>query len=75
MNKIIQNAEHLFLNISSDFNSLWKYKLRGDTLEIITPFTTMTGSYISIFLTQRDDRFIITDGQRLVHGLMKLEML
>ena len=74
MNKIIQNAEQLFSDISSDFNSLWKYKLRGDTLEIITPFTTMTGSYISIFLTQRDDRFIITDGQRLVHGLMELEM-
>lgn len=74
MNKIIQNAEQLFLNISSDFNSLWKYKLRGDTLEIITPFTTMTGSYISVFLTQRDDRFIITDGQSLVHSLMKLEM-
>ena len=74
MNEFIRNAEHLFLNICSDFTSLWKYRLRGDTLEIITPFSTLTGSFISIFLTQRDNRFIITDGQRLTQCLIELEM-
>ena len=52
MNEIIQNAERVFCNISSDFSSLWKYKLRGETLEIVTPFSTLTGSFISVFLTQ-----------------------
>ena len=75
MNKIIQNAEQLFLNIRSDFSSLWKCKLRGDTLEIITPFTTITGRFISVFLTQRDDRYIVTDGQRLTQHLNELAML
>ena len=75
MNEIIQNAERVFCNISSDFSSLWKYKLRGETLEIITPFSTLTGSFISVFLTQRENRFIVTDGQRLIQHLTDLEML
>lgn len=76
MNKIISNAEQLFSDIKSDFNSLWNSKLRGETLEIITPFSTLAGNLISVFLTQREDRFIVTDGQRLYryileHGIKK----
>ena len=74
MNEIIQNAEQLFANIKADFSALWKHKLRGETLEIITPFSTLTGSFISIFLTQRDNRFIVTDGQRLFQILNELEI-
>ena len=76
MNKIISNAEQLFSDIKSDFNLLWSSKLRGETLEIITPFSTLSGSLVSVFLTQREDRFIVTDGQRLYryileHGIKK----
>jgi hypothetical protein len=64
MNKPIdQNrAESVFCEIRDDFSSLWSYKLRGATLEIITPFSTMLGNTISVYLTKRDNRFIISDG-------------
>lgn len=69
MNEVIKKTEKIFSNIKQDFNSLWKYKLRGDTLEIITPFTTLAGSFISVFLTQREDRFIVSDGHRLIDNI------
>lgn len=71
MNNIISNAEQLFLDIKSDFNSLWSFKQRGETLEIITPFSTLDGSFISVFLTQREDRFIVTDGQNLFRFIIE----
>ena len=69
MNRIIANTEQLFRDIKTDFNSLWSFNLRGETLEILTPFSTMTGNIISVFLTMREDRFIVSDGQRLVQSI------
>ncbi len=74
MNDIIQNNEKIFAEIKSDFNSLWNYKLRGGTLEIITPFSTLINNFITVFLTQRGDRFIVSDGQNLKRNLEKLEI-
>lgn len=50
MNRIIANTEQLFRDIKTDFNSLWSFNLRGETLEILTPFSTMTGNIISVFI-------------------------
>ena len=71
MNKIISNAAQLFADIKTDFNSLWSFNLRGETLEILTPFSTITGNLISVFLTMREDRFIVSDGQRLIHSMFQ----
>ena len=48
--------------LKTDCDSLWKCKKRGDTIEIITPFTTITQNFISIFITQRNGAYIVSDG-------------
>ena len=65
MNKTILNIVDVFSAIKSDFTSLWEYKQRGETIEIITPFSLLSGSFISVFLTVREDSYIVADGQRV----------
>lgn len=54
--------ESLFHEVARDYASMWDFKFRGSTLEIITPHSTVSDKFISIFLTQRDGQFIVTDG-------------
>lgn len=62
------NMNHVFENVKESFCSLWTFKLRGKTLEIITPFSTTTFKFISLFITERDDQIIVTDGGWLTTG-------
>lgn len=48
--------------IQRDFNSLWKCKQLGETLEISTPYLLPDSTLMSVFLTQRGDRYIVCDG-------------
>lgn len=59
MNKL----EKIVINVRSSFDQLWSMKLRGvDTVEIITPYSTTTSKFISLYLTIRDDKFVVSDG-------------
>jgi hypothetical protein len=50
-------------NIKSCFDQLWSFKMRGeDTIEIITPYSTTSSKFVSLFLTNRDGKFVISDG-------------
>ena len=49
-------------NIVEVYSRLWSFRERGDTVEIITPCSTTNDSFVSVFLTQRENEFIITDG-------------
>ena len=60
--------ESLFHDISRDYASLWDFKLRGATLEIITPHSTISSKFVSVFLTERNHEFIISDGGYLQTG-------
>jgi len=52
----------IFKNIKEEFCSLWTFKERGETLEIITPFATTSNKFVSVFLTFKNKEFIISDG-------------
>jgi len=52
----------IFKNIKEEFCSLWTFKERGETLEIITPFATTSNKFVSVFLTTKNKEFIISDG-------------
>jgi len=52
----------IFQNVRSEFSHLWQFKARGQSLEIITPFTTSSHKFVSVFLTERDGGYIISDG-------------
>lgn len=58
----------IYNDIKEAFCSLWTYKIRGNTIEVITPFSTPTSKFISVFITQRDDHYIVTDGGWLLSG-------
>lgn len=62
------NLLDTFSSIKETFCNLWKYKLRGETLEIITPFTTPNQKFVSVFITKKKDSFIVTDGGWLQAG-------
>jgi len=57
------NLEKVVYNVRQCFDQLWSFKLRGtDTVEISTPYSTTTSKFVSIYVTERADRFIISDG-------------
>lgn len=64
----------IFSEITYAFNSLWKCRQRGGSLEIITPFPTSTDMYISVFLTQRGDSWIVSDGGWMHGGMYNCEI-
>jgi hypothetical protein len=60
--------ESLFHDVARDYAALWDFKLRGATLEVITPHSTISNKFISVFLTEREGEFIISDGGYLHTG-------
>ena len=55
------NKDGIFNHIKTSFDSLWLIRPRGNSFEIITPFPT-SDKFVSVFLTQRDDKYVVTDG-------------
>jgi hypothetical protein len=56
------NHINTYERIKKDFCHIFSFKSHGDTLEIVTPFTTLTDKFVSVFVTQRNQKLIITDG-------------
>lgn len=52
----------IFNIIKEEFCGLTTYKLRGKTIEIITPFSTLRNKFVSIFIKQSQDKFVVSDG-------------
>jgi hypothetical protein len=52
--------------IQKDFNSIWRCKQRGDTIEISTPYLLPDSTLLSLFITTRTEKgvekFIVHDG-------------
>ena len=48
--------------LRAEFGNLWQCEPKGKTLEIVTPFSTANGHFISLFVTERESDIIITDG-------------
>lgn len=54
--------EDLFHEVSRDYSAMWDFKFRGPTLEIVTPHSTISDKFVSVFLTEREGMFIVSDG-------------
>jgi hypothetical protein len=54
--------DEIKLDVAASFGSLWKFKERGNTLEIITPFVATNNSFASVFVSERQGQFVISDG-------------
>lgn len=60
--------EQFFYQVQKDYGQLWDFKLRGNTLEIITPHSTTTDKFVSVFLVAQGDEYVVSDGGFLAHG-------
>ncbi len=56
------NLKELYDVIKSDFCNLVNYKLRGNTIEIITGVPTINGHLVSVFLSVNNGFYYISDG-------------
>lgn len=56
------NWKQIFEAVKSDFCSLMNFKVRGDTLEVQTSFVTLGNQFVSIFISLKNDVFIVSDG-------------
>lgn len=59
----------IFSDIQSSFNSLWKFKRRGRTLEIITPYATTSSKFVSVFLSEINNEYVVSDGGWINEGI------
>jgi len=49
-------------SIQRDFSALWTCQQRGGSVELSTPYLLPDSTLLSLFLTERDGRFIVCDG-------------
>lgn len=66
--------DNVFETIKDAYQSLWRFKDYGATLEIITPVATVNNMFVSIFITKRNDDYIATDGGWIDSGLYECEV-
>lgn len=65
MKDLISQVDVLFSRIRSDFNELWSIRHRNSTVEFVTPYTTLSGDAVSVFITQRDNGYVVSDAGRV----------
>lgn len=65
--------EEIYELVRAAYQSLWKIKNHGETIELITPMVTTNDMFISVFVTRRGDDYIVTDGGWLMAGLYECE--
>ena len=59
----MSKLEQIALKVRESFDQLWSFTLRGgDTIEISTPYSTTTNKFVSVFVTARNGKFIVSDG-------------
>ncbi|RIV20384.1 hypothetical protein DYU11_20245 [Fibrisoma montanum] len=64
----MENLLPLFKAIKSDFCNIVNYKLRGTTIEIITGIQTITNAVVSIFVSYKDGKIVVSDGGWINEG-------
>jgi len=52
----------IFNTVKSDFCGLTTYKIRNNSIEIITPFSTLNNKFISVFVKEFKEQIIVSDG-------------
>lgn len=57
------------------FTKLCMSRKRGESIEIITPLATITDNFVSIFFSQENNKWIISDGGWLMENRYNLERL
>lgn len=59
----------VYNEIKRSFNALWQMRVRGHSIEVVTPVTTSTGVFVSVFITMRGNQYVVTDGAWVHTGM------
>lgn len=52
----------LYEEIKKSFCGLNSYKIRGEVIEIVTPFSTLNDKFVSVFIKKQQGNLVVTDG-------------
>ena len=52
----------IYNSVKSDFCELTTYKIRNNSIEIITPFSTLNDKFVSVFVKFYQNQIIVSDG-------------
>ena len=66
--------KELFECIKRSYNSLWKVRVLGESLEIVTPMVTVNDFFVTVFVTKRGKDYIVTDGGWISSGNYECEV-
>ena len=62
------SCDTLLSLLVKDVGSLWQCRRRGESLEVSTPFSTVTQRFVSVFIGIRDAGYVVGDGGWLSEG-------
>ena len=60
--------QELFERIKKAYDSLWRVRVLGESLEIVTPMVTANDFFVTVFVTRRGGEYIVTDGGWISSG-------
>ena len=63
----------LLNDIITAYSSLWSFKKRGNSIEIVTPVSTTNDVFVSVFLIMRGDEYVVTDGGWIDAGVYDID--
>lgn len=63
----------IFESIKESYCNIWSFKEHGEVLEVITPFSTTTNKFVSVFLKQEGASIVVTDGGWIFDGEYQAE--
>ncbi|MVM36432.1 hypothetical protein GO730_00220 [Spirosoma sp. HMF3257] len=64
----MESILEIFQIVKKDFCGLLNYKLRGNTIEIITGIPTITSAAVSVFISYDKGKYAVSDGGWLSAG-------
>lgn len=59
--------------IKKEFDSLWSCTVLGDTLKLTVPYVTLYNEFVDLYVTKRDNKYIVADGGQLNDFLIELK--
>jgi hypothetical protein len=59
---LLNELATVFEETMSEYMSLWSFKELGKSIEISTCHSTVTNKFVSVFLTKRENGYVVTDG-------------
>jgi hypothetical protein len=54
--------------VTKSFDDLWKVKERDKSFELITPYITTSQKFVSVFISEREGEYIVSDGGWISDG-------